>query len=60
MMERDHLEDPGVDGSITLKLILKKWNGFMDWIVLAWYKDRWCAEASHKPCGSIKCGEFHD
>jgi hypothetical protein len=25
--ERDHLENPGIDGWIILKLILKKWDG---------------------------------
>ena len=26
MMEKDHLGDPGVDGRIILRCILRKWN----------------------------------
>jgi hypothetical protein len=34
-MEKCHLVDPGVDGRIILKLILKNWDGGIEWIDLA-------------------------
>jgi hypothetical protein len=40
LMEGDHLEDRGVDGTIILKWIFKKWDGDMDWIELAQDGDR--------------------
>jgi hypothetical protein len=40
--ERDHLEDPSIDGRIIFKCILKKWDVVgMDWIDLAQDWDRW-------------------
>jgi hypothetical protein len=39
----DHLGDPGIDGRIILKWILKKWDGGMHWIELAQDRDRWRA-----------------
>jgi hypothetical protein len=42
-MERGHLEDPGVDGRIILKWILKKLDGRMDCIDLAHDRDMWRA-----------------
>jgi hypothetical protein len=36
----DHLADLGVDGRITLKWILEKWNGDINWINLAQDNDR--------------------
>jgi len=30
LRERNHLEDPGVDGRIILRWIFRKWNGGMN------------------------------
>ena len=44
MRDRDHLEDPDVDGRIILRWIFSKWDvGAMDWIELAQDRDRWQA-----------------
>jgi hypothetical protein len=37
------LGDPGIDGRIILKWVLKKWYGCMDWIELAQGRGRWRA-----------------
>jgi len=39
--DRDHLEDPGVDGRIILRWIFRKWYGGMDWVDLDQERDRW-------------------
>ena len=45
LSERDHLENPGLDGSTILKWIFRNWDGGgdMDWVDLAQYRDRWRA-----------------
>ena len=42
LRERDHFQDPGIDGKIT-ELIFRKWDGDMDWIDLAHDRDWWQA-----------------
>jgi hypothetical protein len=44
LRERDHLENPVVDGRIILRWIFSKWNvRGMGWIELAQGRDRWRA-----------------
>ena len=43
LRERDHLEDPNLDGRIILRCIFRKWDGGLDWIDLAQVRDRWRA-----------------
>ena len=56
------MEDPGVDGRITLQWIYRKWDRDMEWIDLVQNRDRWQGsfECGNEPSGSTKCGEFLD
>ena len=42
-LRKDHLEDRGLGWRIILQLILKKWDGGMDWIDLPQDRDWWRA-----------------
>jgi hypothetical protein len=62
MRERDHLKDLGVDGTIVLKWIFKKWDG-EPWTGLSWLRIGQVAgacECCNELSDSIKCGEFLD
>ena len=39
LMERNHLEETGVDGTIIVRWIFRKWNGVMDWTDTAQDRD---------------------
>ena len=43
LKERDRLKDTGIEGGIIVRCILRKWEGEVDWIDLAQYRDRWQA-----------------
>jgi len=42
MQEQIHFENLSIDERITLKLILKNYNGLL-WTVAIWLSDRWQA-----------------
>jgi len=43
LSERDYLGDPGLDETVILIGIIKKWDGCLRWIDLAQDRDRWRA-----------------
>jgi len=62
LRDRDHLEDPGVDGGDNIKMdhremVLMAWNGLF-WLRIGAGAD--CCECGNESLGSIKCGEFLD
>jgi len=43
--KRVHLDDPGIDGRVILRWIIRKWDGGggMDWIDVVQDRDSWPA-----------------
>jgi hypothetical protein len=59
--ERDHLEDPRVDGRITLRWIFKKWDvGIWTGLICLRSQVAGSCTRGNEPSGSVKCGEFLD
>jgi hypothetical protein len=55
---KNHLRDPGVDRSITLKWIFRKWDVVV-WTVLSYFTTG-TGECGNELSCSIKCGECLD
>jgi hypothetical protein len=60
LMERDHLEDPDVDGRIIVRWIFRKWD-MGAWTGSIWFRiGTGGGECSNETWGSLKCEEFLD
>jgi hypothetical protein len=60
--ERDHLEDPGVDGRVIVKYNFRKWDGGhgLDCSDFGYEQVAGSGKRGNEPSGSIKCGGFLD
>jgi len=61
LRERGHLEDPGLDGSLILQWIFRKWDVRM-WTGSSWLKigTGGPRKRGNEPSGSINSGELFD
>jgi len=60
LRERDHLGDPGIDGQMIIRWILRKMD-VVEWTGSSWLRIGTVAgtcEHGKEPSDSIKCGEF--
>ena len=60
--QRDHLGDPGLDGRIILRWIVREWvvGHVLDRSGSGWGQVADTCECGDEPMGSIRCGEFLD
>jgi len=59
LRESDYLEDPGIDGRIILRWLLRKWDG-LDRCGSGFGQVTGTCECGNEPSGSTKYGEFLD
>jgi len=60
LMERDHLDDPDIDGRIILRRIFNKWD-LGSWTGFIWLKigtGGGTCKCGDEPSGSLKYGAF--
>ena len=59
---KNHLEEPGLDGKIILRWILRKWDmeTCTESICLRTGTGSCICKCGNEPSGSIKCGKFLD
>jgi len=62
MTEGHHLEEPGVDRTIILRWIFRKWDGEhgLDRSVTGQGQVASCCKLGNESSVSVKCGEFLD
>ena len=60
LKQRDHLEDPGLDGRTILRWLFSKWNvgNGLDWSGSGYGQVAGTCKYSDDYSGSIKCGNF--
>ena len=62
LRERDHMKEAGVDGTIILRWIFRKWDvgRGLDRGGSGYGQVAGTCECGNEPSGSVKCGKFLD